>query len=58
MLSRRNFLRTGAVAVAGNVVGLWLSVALGIPASAVTIFAMTVGLVAVKVLPLCCKSKA
>ena len=55
---RRIFPWAVAVAVAGNVVGLWLAVALGIPASAATIFAMTVGLVAVKMLPLRCKSKA
>jgi zinc transport system permease protein len=55
---RRIFPWAAAVAVVGNVAGLWFSVALGVPASAATIFTMTVGLVAVKVLPLRLKRKA
>ncbi len=49
---RRIFPLAVAIGVAANLAGLCFSVALDIPASAATIFTLTVGLIAVKVLPL------
>lgn len=42
----------GAVAVVGNIIGLWVSYELNIPASAAAIFVLTITLIIVKLLPL------
>lgn len=44
-------------ASAGNVVGLFFSYKLNIPAGAATIFVLAVALIIVKLLPLCCKKR-
>lgn len=49
---RRLFPWSAAVAVVGNLLGLWASLALDIPASAATIFILTMGLIVVKIVPL------
>ncbi len=46
-----------AVAIAGNLCGLYLSWLLDIPAGAATIFLLAIFLIAVKLLPLCFKTK-
>lgn len=46
---------SAAVAVAGNVAGLWLSYKIDIPVGAATIFILTLTLIIVKLLPLCRK---
>ncbi len=50
---RRIFLWAAVVATLGNVAGLYFSMLLNVPASAATIFTLTIGLVAVKILTLC-----
>lgn len=45
-----------AIGIAGNVLGLWLSYEMNIPAGAATIFVLTVTLIFVKLLPLLSKS--
>ncbi len=54
---RRMFPWAVGIAVAGNIVGLYVSATLNVPASAATIFTLTVGLIAAKLLPLCGKRK-
>jgi zinc transport system permease protein len=49
---------SAAVAVAGNVAGLYISYRANIPAGAATIFMLALTLVIVKVLPLCYSKKA
>ena len=44
------------VATLGNLTGLYFSYEFNIPAGAATIFALTLTLIVVKLLPLCCKS--
>ncbi len=44
------------VAMLGNLTGLYFSYKLNIPAGAATIFVLTLTLIIVKLLPLCCKS--
>ena len=45
-----------AVATLGNLTGLYFSYKFNIPAGAATIFVLTLTLIVVKLLPLCCKS--